>query len=246
MDNAASFDAFESIVDRPCFALEMAGHGLSDARSRDAEYHYFEYVVDLLLAIDALELDRVIFVGHSMGAGISAMAAATRPEICERLVLIEGFGPLTTSAQDAPANFAQAMKSRGGALRRPRHYETFDEIVARRHAAAPMLTEEAVRILLSRGAIEDEDGWRFSHDPRLKERSLLRFTNEQVLAFFERIECPTLLIRAASGLAYDASIMKERVSALGDRLAIQEVPGGHHVHLVDPEGVLAVVNRFLA
>lgn len=245
MDNAASFRHFHVIDDRVCFAIEMAGHGRSEHRSRDAEYHYFDYVVDLLLAIDALEIERCVFVGHSMGAGITALAAATRPQLCEKLVLIEGLGPLTTSAQDAPSNFAQAMRSRGGEPRQARHYESLDEIVSRKHAAAPMLTEDAVRALVSRGAIEDENGWRFSHDPRLKERSLLRFTDEQVVAFFEEIEAPTLLVRAESGLAYDAASMQRRLDAFGDRIQVVQVPGGHHAHLVQPDQINRLVREFI-
>jgi pimeloyl-ACP methyl ester carboxylesterase len=99
-------------------------------------------------------------------------------------------------------------------------------------------------VLVERGTEVVDGGVRFTHDPRLKTRSRLRFTEEQVHAFLVGIECPVLAVRALQGWPFPEDVVKRRLEMIPD-LETVEVDGGHHVHLTDPERVAPVVNRFL-
>ncbi len=69
---------------------DQVGHGGSDASTYDpGRYASLEgYAADVLAICAELELERVIFVGHSVSAMIGALAAIAEPERFERLIMI--------------------------------------------------------------------------------------------------------------------------------------------------------------
>jgi pimeloyl-ACP methyl ester carboxylesterase len=71
----------------------------------------------------------------------------------------------------------------------------------------------------------------------------LRLTEDQVLAFLQRITCPTLLVRASEGLPFASNVYDKRAAAVAN-LEIADVPGRHHVHLDYPDRVAPVLQRF--
>jgi sigma-B regulation protein RsbQ len=70
--------------------FDHVGAGGSDLSAYDpARYARLEgYAADVLEIVAALDLPPVVFVGHSVSAMIGALAAAQRPELFERLVLV--------------------------------------------------------------------------------------------------------------------------------------------------------------
>lgn len=68
------------------YAPDLRGHGRSD---RCAEYSFELMRDDVLALLDALGLERVTLLGHSMGAVVAYLLAGVRPERVERLVLEE-------------------------------------------------------------------------------------------------------------------------------------------------------------
>lgn len=71
---------------RRVVALDLPGFGVSDPIRGAVRW---EELADTVLDLIAcLELGRVTLIGHSMGAAISIVAAADRPEFVERLVLV--------------------------------------------------------------------------------------------------------------------------------------------------------------
>ena len=67
-------------------ALDLRGHGDSD--KPECCYAMEDFAQDLLLFMDALELDKANLVGHSMGSFIAQSFAARCPGRVERLILI--------------------------------------------------------------------------------------------------------------------------------------------------------------
>jgi sigma-B regulation protein RsbQ len=70
--------------------FDYVGFGGSDAAAfdRDRYSSLVGYASDVVEICDELELDDVVFVGHSVSAMIGVLAAATRPERFARLVLV--------------------------------------------------------------------------------------------------------------------------------------------------------------
>ena len=258
LDNAASFTRLAPLLpDLRLVALDLPGHGGSQHRSPDAHYHFVDWVVDVAAAADALGWSRFVLVGHSMGAAVASLFAGTLPERVERLVLIEALGPNACAPEEAPARLAGAIAHRARAFqagpqaRAARPSRAFRDV----EAAAERLLEvnrdldpEAARLLVARGtrpADPPAEGVVWRSDPRLRELSPMRVTEEHIRAFLRRVSCPTLVIRARQGMPFDEQLLRGRLSCLaGAELA--ELDGGHHLHLRDPGPVAEALRRFLA
>jgi pimeloyl-ACP methyl ester carboxylesterase len=61
--------------DYSIYAVDLPGHGKSDGKSKSSIDEYSSDVIDFL---DAMELENVCLVGHSMGAAIALNAALTK------------------------------------------------------------------------------------------------------------------------------------------------------------------------
>ena len=73
--------------DYSIYALDLPGHGKSDGESKSTIDEYSSDVIDFL---DAMELENVCLVGHSMGAAIALNAALSRRSRICSVVAIGG------------------------------------------------------------------------------------------------------------------------------------------------------------
>ncbi|HKY94920.1 MAG TPA: alpha/beta hydrolase [Kiloniellales bacterium] len=64
--------------DHAVVALDLPGHGAS-SRSRQ-DWTLAAYAQDVATVVEALELDRVVLIGHSMGGPVALLAAALLPD----------------------------------------------------------------------------------------------------------------------------------------------------------------------
>lgn len=250
LDNAGSFDRLAPLLPGlRVVALDLPGHGHSGHHGPGHLYAFVDLVAQVHWASLALGWSRFVVVGHSLGASIGATLAGTFPDRVVKLVLLDGLGPLTESAATAPERLARALNEQSSRVREGRrkpHYASPGEVARRLSAANSSLSKEGVQCLLRRGLRQLDDGqvtWRT--DRRLRLPSRLRLTEEQVLAFLGRIACPTLFVRAEHGFVLDGASARRQLDAVED-LRVEQVPGGHHVHLDHPEVVAPLLTGFLS
>jgi pimeloyl-ACP methyl ester carboxylesterase len=240
LDNAGSFDLLAPLLpDCEIVALDLAGHGKSGQRSVDASYNLWQDVGDLLEVMDDLDWRRCTLLGHSRGAAISMLFAATFPERVDRLVLIEGGLPLTGEADDAPENLARALlDQRTLRARSGRVFAERRQAIAERVQGFTRVTESAAEVLARRSLREVPGGFQWHADQRLKGASELKFTAEHVRAFVRRVSAPVLLVFAADSPFSGRPLYRETVK-LFPRAELVELPGGHHFHLEGAEREVA-------
>jgi pimeloyl-ACP methyl ester carboxylesterase len=244
LDNAASFARLGPLLEGiHVVACDLPGHGRSDHRPAGCPHHFVDWVPAAVGAADALGWDRFSLVGHSMGAGISVLVAAVLGERVERLVLLEGAGPLSMPAEEAPRVLAKALASEAELADARNRLFTDLETAVRARAGSTDLDPESARLLVERAVDITSEGVRFTHDPRLKTRSRVRFTEDQVQAFLAAIRCPALVVRASTGWPYPEGVVERRIATLAD-VRVAEVEGGHHVHLTNPERVAPLIREF--
>lgn len=246
LDNAASFSRLAPLLlGVRVVAVDLPGHGRSDHFSAAVHRHFIDWPADVIAIANQLEWREFTLIGHSMGAGIASLTPAVFPERIERLVLIEGIGPLAASPDTAPEQLAKALADEVRvSSSRPRVFANLEAAIAAR-AEGTDLDPESARLLVERGTASGDGGVSFTFDQRLRARSRLRLTEEHVLAFLAGIECPVLAVRASHGWPFPEDEIERRLRAISD-LVVSEIEGGHHVHLTHAERVAPLLNSFFA
>jgi len=244
LDNAASFDRLAPLLpELHLVALDLPGHGQSQRRPSGVVHHFIDWVPEIVAVADELGWDRFTIIGHSMGAGIASLVPAIVPERIDRLILLEGLGPISAPAEDTPQHLVSALADEARlATASPRVFPDLDHAVTAR-ARDTDVDLESARLLVSRGTEAVAEGVRFTYDPRLRTRSRLRLTEEHVHAFLAAIPCPVIVVRARQGWPVPEEMMAARVAAI-PRHEVVEVDGGHHVHLTNPERVAPIIREF--
>ena len=249
LDNAASFSPLASYLefDRPLYALELPGHGHSQHRPASAQYHLVDNTLDVLAFVDSLcENGDFDLVGHSLGGIVATLVAASVPERVRHLVLLDSLGPLTDDIENVLPQLKKAV-SRAAALRNSKLnvYPSKEVAAKARMAGVGKISLEAARTLVDRGVREVEGGFIWSSDPRLLEPSLIRFSEAQVKAIMEGIECPVQLIVGEDGYFRQYEAISKRLAYIKN-LEQHRVAGGHHFHMEgDIEQTAEIINAFL-
>jgi pimeloyl-ACP methyl ester carboxylesterase len=184
-------------------------------------------------------------MGHSMGAGVAALAAGTYPERVRRLVMIEGTGPRSARPEDLPLSLARHMHDEVKAARLPLRTRpaALATAVRARMVSSP-LTPRSAELLARRGTRQIGNGVLWRNDRRLSVLQPSQLDEAQIDAFLARIACPTLLVRADAGIGHEPALVDRRLALIAGARAVQ-VPGRHHVHMDDPHVIAAHVATFL-
>ena len=240
-------------------ALDLPGHGRSDHKSKDAPPIVLAdaafYVADVLHQLEWKS--GVTIVGHSMGAAISLLYSATFPDQIQKLILLEGVGPLEKQEKDITRHLRLHIEKRlkgndalyhADSTKGPRLYPTREKAAETRQATAKLapgkqyLSIEAARELVDRATLEQEGGgFTFQHDVRLQWPSMLYMTPLQVATLQKAVQCPICLLLAEDGWPIDADML----DAIKDRLqptSFHILPGSHHFH-ADPDTADAVAHH---
>lgn len=246
LDNAASFSrlapGLAERLDVRIVALDFRGHGLSAPHAAGgSDYALWDYCHDVLDALDELDVARAVLVGHSMGAAVACLLAAAFPEKVERLVLVDGLGMLSTSAEQASDQLRRGLLAhRMRPSRMPGYADTDAAVAARVAGSVTPIDADTVAPLVARNCQRLDSGRiALRTDSRLLKPSLVRFTRDQVLALLGDIDCPVQLIEGDQGILGERAWAKQARAAVPD-LTRCVLPGGHHLHL-ERDGVDSVL-----
>lgn len=256
LDNAASFEPLAPFLTSGyrVVAIDLWGHGRSDHRAKGLGYPILDYVALVESVRRQLGTDRLLLLGHSLGAGVAVLYAGSHPQFCEQLVLVEGFGPLTSTPDQMPHRlfthckqlldtFDENASSRKSRNRLHVYHDVAEAAAVRQRATG--LAQAAALLLAARGTKPEQGGYVWSTDPLLKLDSQYRLTEEQVCSFLSSIPCPVGLITADQGFKFsDGPALHKRLEAV-PHLSHKEISGTHHVHMENPEAVAAAIMGFL-
>ena len=234
LDNCGSFDpTAELLEDIDLVAIDSAGQGKSDFRSADSQYLIWYEVSDLFAIADQLNWDCFNLIGHSRGAGIATISAGTFPHRIDKLLLIEGVTPFPMEAEDVPDNLAahilqsQALQNRQSSV-----FSSRQQAISARCKGFTKVSVNAAEILARRSLLQDDKGFYWHADARLKAPSSLKLTDAQIDAFLARISAAVLLIEADQGIL-PSMPFAEHCLAIIAKLTRIELEGGHHLHMED-------------
>jgi len=245
MDNAASFNALAPLLpEMNLIAVDLPGHGKSGHIPQGVGLHFIDFIPLVLEVADVLGWDHFILMGHSMGAAIGCLVAGCDPDRIQKLILLEGIGPLSQTPEETPERLLKAIMTEQKILNRnQRHFPTVEAAVSARKSGSDLDLGSAVE-LVSRTLVREHKGYRFTHDPRLRAESRMRLSEEMIMAFMKRIRCPALFVKALSGWPFPEDLVAERIKCV-ENLRVEEIEGGHHVHMIHPEPVAERITDFL-
>ena len=240
LDNAMPFDLLApKLQGLRIVAIDMAGHGHSGHRAPGAGYQLWDYALDAMMAAQQLGWERFSLLGHSLGGIISVLIAGAVPERIERVALIDGLVPDTGEADKAPKKLGEALLAHIDlAAKKKTIYESVEQAVQVRMRGFMPVSQLASELLAQRGLSPVAGGYSWSSDSRLPLPSPLRLTRAHAAAFVHAVQCPMSLILAEQGVLTKEPDFIKFLSTLN--LDVQRLPGGHHLHLDDEQGALAV------
>ncbi len=247
LDNAASFVRLAAgLNDYRLLALDLPGHGHSDWLGDGGDYSIWsstEALYDVHQALTGGD-QPLIIIGHSMGAAAGLLFAGAFPEKVSAFIALDAVGPLTTTAELAPQQLADAVRSRRPG-RRSRSYASAEEALQARIRQSPELSADCIRPVTERNLVSEGGAVFWRTDPRLRDASKVRLTEEQVQAFIGRIAAPALVIRAADGLIPE-TFFHSRLPCF-QAVEFRTLPGHHHFHLETSTApaVAALIAEFL-
>ena len=244
LDNAASFSLLaEQLPNRYMLALDFIGHGKSAHRAAATPYYIWDNVTEVYQAMRALKLGCVDVIGHSMGASIAMLFAASFPAKVKNLYLIEGIAPLHYDEEQLPALMASAIRKRVRAANKmQKRYPNMDALVQARMNGRFPVSEQAAKLLVERGALVQEDGFIWSNDGALLLPSINRMSPEQIQSFLRAVEAKVYLFLGDDGLLseqWQLYIQQLR------KLQINTFAGNHHLHM-QKTGAIAIADAINA
>jgi sigma-B regulation protein RsbQ len=225
--------AFEN--DYRVILFDYVGSGRSDLTAYDAgRYASLEgYTQDVLDVVHALDLQNVIFVGHSVSSMVGVLAANREPDRFDRLILV---GPSPRYINDAPYVGGFDRSEIEGLL------ETMDKnYIGWANFLAPVIMKNPERPELS----EELEASFCSTDPVIARRFAEATFFADNRADLAQVSVPSLILQCT-----DDAIAPD---AVGDYLH-EHLPGstfhklratGHCPHISHPEETIAAIREYL-
>lgn len=247
MDHAASFSALAPhLTGCHVVAPDLSGHGLSAHRAAHASYNIWDDLPQILEIIERLGWERPVLLGHSRGAIVATLFAATFPERVRALVALDSIlpdpAPQGSFVSTLRASIDQNIKQK---QRTARMFKTREDYLARRcrqgnsAAVAEALADRALKQL--------PDCFQMRADLRMFARSAVRLSRNDLETVLRSLRSPVLNIWAKDSKD-SASEATRAMIALCRRLIPDyistELPGDHHFHLA-PQGAEAISDLIL-
>lgn len=226
---ADSWKSFASIlaglpVKRRALAIDMRGHGDSD--KPEGRYAVNDFTEDLLAFMDALALQKVHLVGHSMGSLVAQAFAALHPGRVNRLVLV------SSTARPAESEALQDFAGCAISLRDPLDREFVRDF----QTPSNPVPSDFLETIVSESMKVPAHVWRSALT------GLLEADHREIL---KRIDVPTLVVWGNQDGIFTMRDQEEILQRIPGAV-LKEYEAGHALHWEKPEEFAEALERFLS
>lgn len=234
--NAHTWDTVAMALGRPLVAIDLPGHGHSDAPA-EGSLDVRTNAADIAEAVRQLAPDALGVVGMSLGGLTTIALADGDPELVRTVVLVD-----VTPRVEGPGAAAIVAFVNG-----PESFADFDELLARTIEFNPTRSESSLRRGILHNALQREDGswvWRYRRfTDDASERSL---PVEDLWDALGRIGVPLMLVR---GMRPGSVVDDDAEAELRRRQPTARVEhvteAGHSVQGDDPLGLARLLQDFV-
>ena len=240
--NGRDFDALARALsaDYRVICPDVVGRGRSDWLRDSSNYGVPQYAADMMVLIARLDVAMVHWLGTSMGGLIGMVLASLDGTPITRL-LLNDVGPVIS---------AESIKRIGDYIGRAPKFDSFaDAEKYIRLVSAPfgVLTDAQWRQLTESSLRQSADGcWEMRFDGAGIAESFRRATASgefDLWPVFDRIRCPTLIVRGAQSDLLTSETVHAMV-ARGPHPEVVEVPGVGHAPMFMDEVQINIARRF--
>lgn len=240
LDAGSSWDLVaEGLVDAgyEVVAPDLRGFGESDAVPPGAYYYFPDYVADVEGIVKLLAPSWLAVVGHSMGGAVAALYAGARPSSVQRLVCMEGLGPVADRHEHAIERMRAWLDGLAKIEREPRRLGSIDEATKRLGGTHPRLPAELLRSRAERLVRRHDDGTlSWAWDPLHRTRSPIPFFPASFASALRAVTAPVLFV-SGGPTGWHPEDEAERLAEIA-RLERYELPdAGHMMHWTEPGAV---------
>jgi pimeloyl-ACP methyl ester carboxylesterase len=212
------------------YALDQRGHGDSDPADT---YNAVAAFDDIAGVVDQLGLTSLVLVGLSMGGRNGMYFTAKRPDLVQKLVVVDIGPEISRRATQAPAGPPE-----------PDAWDSIEQAARHLYRANPYPGIHYYRWVVSDSLRQRPDGsLRWAWHPSIKDRRSQ--PDLDWWAVLRAITPPTLVLRGAESHVLDQDVA-ERMARELPRGRLVEIPRAvHTLHEDNPEAVLAALKDFL-
>ncbi|MES2673576.1 MAG: alpha/beta fold hydrolase [Pseudomonadota bacterium] len=221
-------------------APDLRGHGLSGHGAIESPTQLMDFVSDIKSCIaglrDELNVSRVNVLAHSLGTVIASIYSACEPETVEQLWLIEPILPSETKTDilsEVKANLDQRMQVHASAT-----FASLEEAEGRMAKFYPSMSDDLRRELCERVLKKDNGVYKWTWDPRLTNRAVLKFGHSRAkyLELLSKIRAPITVVQGSESDFNRTEDLADLNSSLTNA-AFHSCSGGHGIVFENPTGL---------
>ena len=236
---------FDALADRlsathRVICPDVAGRGASEWLSDPNLYAVPQYVADMVTLVARLDVERLDWVGTSMGGLIGMVYAALPGNPIARFVLND-IGPVVS-----PAGL-ERIAGYVGVLPSYPDFATAEKALRQLMVDFGPHTDEQFRLLSRHFIVERDGSWTYHYDPAIATPFKAARSSDgfaPLWPLWDAIRARVLVLRGAHSDILQAATAAE-MAARGPRATVHEVAGVGHAPTLIAEDQLAVVEQFL-
>jgi pimeloyl-ACP methyl ester carboxylesterase len=212
-------------------AMDLRGHGDSDW-DPETRYDAETFVADLTETVGALGFQRMILVGHSLGADVAIRFAADNASRVAALIIVD-FGPeLDKGGIDEVIRSFATM---------PRAFASPEEYAQWLIDKRPLADPGALRQFARHNLRPSPAGWEPKADPALATRSQIsglvasngRYRNPDLWPILGRIKCPSLVVRGGGSGVFPSDVASRMVERTLWNARFATISAAGHAVMID-------------
>jgi pimeloyl-ACP methyl ester carboxylesterase len=232
--NAHTWDTLALMLDRPLLAVDLPGHGHSDA-GRNGSFTMPENAADLALVVTELAPEAGCVIGMSLGGLLALTMADAAPHLVRRLMLVDITPGVNDELSKDISSFVNGQES----------YDSFEEMLARTVEFYPTRTPTSLRRGILHNAVERPDGrWVWRHTQHSNDEPKVPTDYSSLWATLSRLAIPVALVRGmrASSVVSDAD--EDEFVRVARRGRVVRVDAGHGIQGEAPAELARLIGEF--
>ncbi|MFT5421523.1 MAG: pimeloyl-ACP methyl ester carboxylesterase [Candidatus Endobugula sp.] len=217
---------------------DIVGRGYSDWFGNKQNYNFLQYCADMNALIANLNVEKVHWIGTSMGGLIGLILGALTHTPIQSLIL-----------NDVGPNLKRAELQRlGQYIGKAPTFPTKEDLFAyyeKTYAAFGRLPKKQWQEMALYSAFEESYGYRMHYDPKIGDafRASYSFYNFDLWKYWEDIDCPSLLIRGELSTFFPQEVA-DKMCQRGSDVQFSEVKNVGHAPMLNSKTEINTIKKF--